>query len=493
MSHNQEHDFFDQHMGKFLQAPTFVGHGVQSGFQGQASFWKVTSEVSTHSGGDAAQQAISSASSSAAGQPQPPPPPQRMLAPEDALRGLSWEQSGQHQQQPSQASQAPVYQQSHYEEVASAPLQSANGAHRHPTEYAGGHAMGVAPLSPPPPPPRATASSRKPEEYGEPWQVASPPRQTAERHAWSPTAEQNYPVKVQEQEPVDFSQDQRISVSRVDKQLSSTSSSNWCGIWGPGGTCRGEVTQGQCMKCRMACDSYFDHHCPVCNATVCLTCLDDLRMILLSSYRCPNSKCGDQVANIEALRKSIWMINAYRSATRVVGGIGNSITSLFSEAANSAIEGSGSASSAQSNTGIQESRGRAQARGAPRGVQEVPSWSQPQLPSGSAQAGSAPQHGTRLPVNWAEVAGTCPASVRTGLAAPPAHCGGGAGGAVAGQRPPRPSAAAAPAANAWGGGAPAPPAPPLAPPRRSNGGQQRGDGGHQSSPQGSAFSTQLPS
>merc|ERR1719188_2188524 len=84
----------------------------------------------------------------------------------------------------------------------------------------------------------------------------------------------------------------------------------------------------RCCRCKQITTSYFDHHCPKCDAIVCISCLDDFRLIL-SNFRCPH--CGDEASNQQALQREIWFINAYRSTERVLGALGQAAISVFTE------------------------------------------------------------------------------------------------------------------------------------------------------------------
>jgi len=100
----------------------------------------------------------------------------------------------------------------------------------------------------------------------------------------------------------------------------------YCGI----GVCLpgGQEMQRRCCRCKDPAESYFDHVCPNCRATVCLSCLDDLRL-LLNHFRCP--RCGDETANQEKLRSEIWILNAYRSTNRLWNAISKTFLDIFDE------------------------------------------------------------------------------------------------------------------------------------------------------------------
>lgn len=96
-----------------------------------------------------------------------------------------------------------------------------------------------------------------------------------------------------------------------------------------GGLRFGEASAGvvpRCCRCRHESASYFDHHCPKCPAIMCVSCLEDFRLIL-KNYRCP--ACGDEKANQEALENEVRVLNAYRVTERTFGSIRQSIAGFF--------------------------------------------------------------------------------------------------------------------------------------------------------------------
>lgn len=352
-------DFFEQHLGKFLQAPTFLapaasGSGPSSGWApqvGQASFWKVTSEVSTQSGGaNGPVEATSSASSGA----------------------------------------APFSQQPATNQVR---------------DQADDHPPPPPPQPPQPPPPPPPPQQPLPPEFYPQNAVASTSSSAYpkadriwEQHQGSTGNGMNpdpLNLGLVDQMPA-ISQELTVTASRSSKRQPAVGPSvGWCGIFGAD-FCRDDAksTVGKnCHRCRQACGSYFDHTCPVCSAAVCVACLDDLRLILLSSYRC--QRCGDQVANREALQKGVWMLNVYRSTHKVFSSIGY----LFAEAPRACSAGSTDAPVSN--------------RGTPPTNPQV-------MYAATAGYGEAsgPEHSTRLPLNWADVAGNTAAAVRGRVALP---------------------------------------------------------------------------
>uniref|UniRef100_A0A7S4S6Z6 Uncharacterized protein n=1 Tax=Alexandrium monilatum TaxID=311494 RepID=A0A7S4S6Z6_9DINO len=173
----------------------------------------------------------------------------------------------------------------------------------------------------------------------------------------------------------------------------------WCEIdrLVPGGT------GARCCRCRQVRGSCFDHACPRCSATVCLECLDDCRLIL-GNFRCP--RCGDEDANRQRLQREIWMINLYRSTCRVLCAI--SQTFFDACASEEAVPASGAdaprgfgARPAEAHVGAESATFlHASPPGHPLAANPFLS----ELADGGASPG-APEHGTRLPVDWHHLAG----------------------------------------------------------------------------------------
>mmetsp|Transcript_15463 Transcript_15463/g.42546 ORF Transcript_15463/g.42546 Transcript_15463/m.42546 type:complete len:420 (+) Transcript_15463:125-1384(+) len=163
---------------------------------------------------------------------------------------------------------------------------------------------------PPPPPPRLPSWSRA---------VAMPAAPTV-------------PTQADEGKVVEWTLDRTIVVEPAETTSSGTS----FGCLGPmrvitpsssaSASSTRQPEETQCCCCGQARSSFFDHRCPKCNASVCMSCLEDFRLIM-ESYRCP--RCGDEGANQELLRQEKWMRDAYRNTSRTFNAIGESIASLF--------------------------------------------------------------------------------------------------------------------------------------------------------------------
>lgn len=157
----------------------------------------------------------------------------------------------------------------------------------------------------------------------------------------------------------------------------------------------------RCLQCnQVAGDSSFDHTCPVCGAVVCAVCVDDFRLII-SSYRCPG--CGDEQANQEVLQNSAWLRNAFRSARIMYANIAKSWTNLLS----SGEEETDSGGSRSDTTPASRQCGKGPAKPAGEGIYAGPPATRQGAASAQPKAlpkrhGATPQHRTRMPVGWEE-------------------------------------------------------------------------------------------
>lgn len=95
---------------------------------------------------------------------------------------------------------------------------------------------------------------------------------------------------------------------------------DFCGV-----ALSGLARSSRCCRCRKLAGSYFDHECPQCSGTVCVACLDDVRLVI-HSFRCP--KCGEAKANQESLKREMWMFKAFRETQRVISAIGQTVSVL---------------------------------------------------------------------------------------------------------------------------------------------------------------------
>jgi len=154
----------------------------------------------------------------------------------------------------------------------------------------------------------------------------------------------------------------------------------------------GGESQRWCCRCKQPAVSYFDHTCPGCGATVCLSCLDDLKL-LLNSFRCPS--CGDETANQEKLKSEIWIINAYRSTSRILDALSRPILDVFEEGCQPPGE------SCAKRTATQPMYWGHPGRPRPRSSCSVPA------PPG------VPAHGTRPPLDWNPAVSRIPSSSTT--------------------------------------------------------------------------------
>mmetsp|Transcript_67050 Transcript_67050/g.106122 ORF Transcript_67050/g.106122 Transcript_67050/m.106122 type:complete len:418 (-) Transcript_67050:62-1315(-) len=156
----------------------------------------------------------------------------------------------------------------------------------------------------------------------------------------------------------------------------------------------------RCLQCGQAAGtSIVDHICPQCSAVVCGACVDDFRLIT-SSYRCP--RCGDEEANQELLQSTAWRRTAFRSARSLYRNLSESWIKLLSQSEDGDVSLPSNCCSktvAASGTEICDvtpsdfSRtpppSRALEQQIPRCVTKLPETTQP-------------QHRTRLPVGWEE-------------------------------------------------------------------------------------------
>eukprot|EP00931_Biecheleriopsis_adriatica_P096811 TRINITY_DN704_c0_g1_i1.p1 TRINITY_DN704_c0_g1~~TRINITY_DN704_c0_g1_i1.p1 ORF type:complete len:524 (+),score=97.59 TRINITY_DN704_c0_g1_i1:208-1572(+) len=373
-----------------------------------SSFWKVTSEVSvsTHDGGLGTlheEPSNSAVSSGKSGQPQPPWQERR---PSHAAQELPQQQPAWQERQPSHAAQEPpqppppppAQSPWRYEQQQQQQQQQREPSPQHTPRQQPLHSSQMnyyAQQSTPPPAAPQRVETQLPQHFPAPMCPPPPPPPAAHLQAaatdysmFSPDAhrEQGSPGFL-EQAPL-MEDPQTLDppvVSRNREELGP-----WCGIFpDTSGFCRSDEgkKRGNCVRCKQALRSYFDHSCPKCPASVCITCLDDLRMILLTSYRCQG--CGDQEANRQVLQNSIWMVNAYRSANRAFGGIFGGVFS-----------GQDSSSSSTTRRASRSYRQQPEASTASAYAAGATAEGYSPPPAPPPVDSDMPDHRTRLPLTW---------------------------------------------------------------------------------------------
>lgn len=183
-----------------------------------------------------------------------------------------------------------------------------------------------------------------------------------------------------------------------------------------------------CTQCRRLCESFFDHACPACRASVCVSCVEDSGMVV-ASFRCP--MCFEDSQNRSALQTKVSMLILWRSMKHAA----SAVTAAFG----------------------QQEQEAAPVRSASADAADPPLFAPPPLvPESSTrplpedlhhvalaehhqQERAVPEYYTRLPLNWTEarprMANNAPPEQLP--LPPPTQCGlGGSGGGLPPPPPP---------------------------------------------------------
>lgn len=221
--------------------------------------------------------------------------------------------------------------------------------------------------------------------------------------------------------PLGYREKASSSVCAPKRDVQHADVTEWVGQIYGGNACTAKDDQPrrlECVRCGKKQASYFDHCCPKCKATVCISCLDDFRLII-NSYRCP--QCGDQEENQAVLSSELWMIDAYRGAQHAWTALRLNVASLLSSVDPCTVQPlhRQPIHCHQHEFLLQAEQAYTARRAAELATAAVPAAPSyigrpPSPPRPSAGDAAVPEYQTRPPVTWSDTPGAANAAARWG-------------------------------------------------------------------------------